>query len=139
MSYLSVVFRRGETSKDGTVQYVAYWPDGEKATTGVDSFCRYGRRFLKLDGDCHGRELWLVPLSSREERVEREAGWRSKRFGFVVDGTKVSLLLVDYSPTLIVFDLVSDDPRIVRWLQLPPSAAEWPCWAEIRWREASFL
>lgn len=125
---LTLLFRR-DPSRDrqtDTVRlegYIPLWPDGKPAALGVDAFCKHGLRLLGLGkqlAGCHQKLVNLVcfPLSGRDDNLNRIPGYRVRRFYLLRTGDTGRLHFLDGTPTVSVFELGRDDPRIIHWIGL---------------------
>lgn len=126
---LKVLFRR-DPSKDrqtDNIRYEGYqffWPDGGTVALGLDAFCKHGTRFFGLHKHLAGRSerlinLLFLPLSSREDDLNRIPGFRVRRLFLERHGTTGRVFFMDGTPTSIVFDLERDEICVLEWLGLP--------------------
>jgi hypothetical protein len=126
---LTMLFRR-DPAKDKNREnihyegYQPYWPDGRTVGIGVDAFCKHGQRLLGLGkhlAGCEERLLKLVflPLSGRDDDLNRIPGHRVRRFFIERRGQSGRLHFLDGTPTSIVFEIGRDETRVLNWVGLP--------------------
>jgi hypothetical protein len=128
---LTVLFRRDPSRDrhdphDQRVTFEGYqpiWPDGRPVAVGLDAFCTHGQRLLGLGrrlAGCGEKMIKLVclPLVGREDELHRIPGYRVRRFYLERLGTQGRIHFLDGTPTTAVFDLASDDVRVLRWIGL---------------------
>ena len=126
---LIIVFRR-DPAKDQhreNIHYEGYqpfWPDGRMVGIGVDAFCKHGQRLLGLGKHLQGVDERLIklvclPLSSRDDELNRIPGFRVRRFFIERQGKQGRLHFLDGTPTSIVFEIGRDEPRVLQWVGLP--------------------
>lgn len=125
---LTLLFRR-DPSRDRqteTVDFVGYeplWPDGRRLAVGLDAFCKHGQRLLGLRKHLEGCEQKLVklvclPLSGRDDDLNRIPGYRVRRFYLLRTGNVGRIHFMDGTPTVATFDLEVDDPKVLHWVGL---------------------
>jgi hypothetical protein len=125
---LTLLFRR-DPLRDHQTDNVAYegyevlWPDGKPVALGLDAFCKHGQRLLGLGKHLKGCQEKLVkmvclPLTHREDDLNRIPGYRVRRFYLQRTGQIGRLHFMDGTPTVATFDPVHDDPRITYWIGL---------------------
>jgi hypothetical protein len=138
---LTLLFRR-DPSRDrqqGLIQFEGYqilWPDGGSVALGVDSFCRQGQRLLGLGrylAGCAERiiDLLCYPQTSGDSHMTRLPGHRVRRFYLERTGQQGRLHFLDGTPTDAVFDLGSDEPRVLSWLGLPTLSDGGRLWIDV--------
>jgi hypothetical protein len=125
---LTLLFRRDpsrdrETGKIHFQGYVPLWPDGRPVATGLDAFCKHGQRLLGLGkhlAECNEKLVKLVclPISGRDDDLNRIPGHRVRRFYLVRTGSIGRVHFMDGTPTASVFELGRDDPRVIHWIGL---------------------
>jgi len=125
---LILLFRRDPhlDRQNGEIQFEGYeilWPDGKPVSLGLNAFCKHGQRLLGLGKHLAGCQEKLVkilclPLSSREDDLNRIPGYRVRRFCIRRSGSIGRLHFIDGTPTDTTFDLQSDDWRILHWIGL---------------------
>ena len=126
---LIIVFRR-DPAKDKHREnihyqgYQPYWPDGRTVGIGVDAFCKHGQRLLGLGKHLEGLDERLIklvclPLSGRDDDLNRIPGHRVRRFFIERQGTVGRIHFLDGTPTSIVFEIGRDEPRVLHWIGLP--------------------
>jgi len=126
---LTILFRR-DPSKDrenDSIRYEGYapfWPDGRPVAIGLDAFCKHGQRLLGLGKHLAGRDERLIrvvslPLSGRDDDLNRIPGFRVRRFYIERKGTSGRLHFMDGTPTSVVFEMDRDEPRVLNWVGLP--------------------
>ena len=125
---LTLLFRRDpsrdrETGKIHFEGYEPLWPDGRPVAVGLDAFCRHGQRLLGLGKQLAGCSEKLVklvclPLSGRDDDLNRIPGHRVRRFFIVRTGAIGRLHFMDGTPTASTFELGRDDPRVIHWIGL---------------------
>src|SRR5262245_10226825 len=121
---LTILFRRDASRdrQDENVQfagYLPYWPDGGRVSVGLDAFCKHGQRLLGLGKHLNGcREklikLVCMPLSGREDRLNRIPGHRVRRFFMERQGQVGRIHFMDGTPTTATFEIGRDEPRVLR-------------------------
>jgi hypothetical protein len=125
---LTLLFRR-DPSRDrqtDTVQLEGYqplWPDGKPVAVAMDAFCKHGLRLLGLGKNlagCHQKlvNMIFLPLSGREDHLNRIPGHRVRRFYLHRTGNTGRVHFLDGTPTLSIFDVGRDDPRVIHWIGL---------------------
>ncbi|MBM3995854.1 MAG: hypothetical protein FJ303_17135 [Planctomycetes bacterium] len=125
---LTLLFRR-DPSRDhekGNIRfegYVPLWPDGRPVAVGLDAFCKHGQRLLGLGKHLAGCteklvKLVCLPLSGRDDDLNRIPGYRVRRFFIVRTGSIGRLHFMDGTPTASTFELGQDDPRVIHWIGL---------------------
>lgn len=125
---LILLFRR-DPSRDrakGTILFEGYkplWPDGRPVAVGMDAFCKHGQRLLGLGKHLAGCQQKLVklvclPLSGRDDDLNRIPGYRVRRFYLHRIGRVGRLHFMDGTPTDTTFEVGLDDNRIVQWVGL---------------------
>lgn len=92
-------------------------------TVGMDAFCKHGLRLLGLGKHLTGCSQKLVnlvclPLSGRDDDLNRIPGYRVRRFFLLRTGSTGRIHFLDGTPTLSVFELGRDDPRVIHWVGL---------------------
>jgi len=126
---LIVMFRR-DPSRDHQQErirfegYQVYWPDGRAVNVGLDAFCIHGQRLLGLGKHLRGCserqvELVCVPVPDREADMTRLPGARVRRFLLQRSGLQGRIHFLDGTPTAAVFDLETDEDRVLHWIGLP--------------------
>ncbi len=126
---LRILFRRDPT-KDrnrGKINFEGYqvlWPDGRPVAVGLDAFCKHGQRLLGLGkhlAGCKERliDLLCFPLRGRDDDLTRIQGHRVRRFMLMRQGSRGRLHFLDGTPTDTIFDLGSDEERVLEWIGLP--------------------
>jgi hypothetical protein len=126
---LTVLFRRDPSRdrQDETAHFEGYlpcWPDGQPLAVGMDAFCKHGQRLLGLGrhlAGCREKLIKLVclPLSGREDDLNRIPGHRVRRFFIERQGQSGRIHFMDGTPTVAEFEIGRDEPRVLRWLGLP--------------------
>lgn len=125
---LILLFRR-DPSRDRqteTIKFEGYeplWPDGRPVAVGLDAFCKHGLRLLGLGKHLAGCQEKLVklvclPLSGREDDLNRIPGYRVRRFYLLRTGNVGRIHFMDGTPTVASFELGVDEPKVVHWLGL---------------------
>jgi hypothetical protein len=125
---LTLLFRRDpsrdrETEKVHFVGYAPFWPDGRPVAVGMDAFCKHGQRLLGLSkqlSGCHEKLVKLVylPLSGRDDDLNRIPGYRVRRFYVHRTGNFGRIHFLDGTPTVAVFEIGRDEPSVIHWLGL---------------------
>jgi hypothetical protein len=126
---LRVLFRR-EPSRDRVeddIQFEGYhvlWPDGRSVAVGLSAFCKHGQRLLGLGRHLAGArellvDLILFPLPDKEAGLTRLPGHRVRRFSIKRQSRQGQLFFLDGTPTIVVFDLDSDEAAVLHWVGLP--------------------
>lgn len=125
---LTLLFRRDpsrdrQTEKADLVGYEPLWPDGRPVAVGLDAFCKHGQRLLGLTrhlAGCDEKLIKLVclPLSGRDDELNRIPGYRVRRFYLHRTGKVGRLHFMDGTPTVATFELGQDDPRVIHWVGL---------------------
>ena len=125
---LTLLFRRDpsrdrETGKIQFEGYVPLWPDGKPVAVSLDAFCKHGQRLLGLGkhlADCKEKLVKLVclPISGRDDDLNRIPGYRVRRFYLMRTGSVGRIHFMDGTPTASVFELGRDDPRVIHWVGL---------------------
>ena len=125
---LTLLFRRDpsrdrQTEKVDFVGYAALWPDGRPVAVGVDALCRHGQRLLGLGKHLAGCQEKLVklvnlPLSGRDDNLNRIPGYRVRRFYLQRTGNSGRIHFLDGTPTVAVFEIGRDEPSVIQWLGL---------------------
>jgi hypothetical protein len=126
---LTVLFRR-DPSRDRQSENIRYegyqvcWPDGRPVAVGLDAFCTHGQRLLGLGRHLRGCserqiELLCFPLRDRESDMTKLTGARVRRFLLQRTGDEGRIHFLDGTPTAAVFDLASDEHRVLNWIGLP--------------------
>jgi hypothetical protein len=123
---LTVLFRRDPQCdrQNGNVSFEGYqilWPDGKPVATAMDAFCKHGQRLLGLGKYLSGSEekavnLVFLPLAGRDENITRIPGHRVRRFYIERKGHTGRVHFLDGTPTVSIFNNLSDDPRILKWI-----------------------
>jgi hypothetical protein len=143
---LRVLFRR-DPSRDRHDQdipfegYQVLWPDGFPVAVGFDAFCKHGQRLMGLGRHLAGCPEKLVdmmcfPLADREDDLTRLPGARVRRFCLRRTGHQGRIHFLDGTPTAIVFDLDSDEERVLRWIGLGEMRDGQECWLDLAARPA---
>lgn len=136
---LTVLFERNTSSDEesGRVRYSGYdiyWPDGSPVTLGLNRFCQFGARTL------FGRKgvassllnLYLIPIESLESPLPKlPRGVRSRRFYIQRNGEEGRIMLLDGTPTDLVFDRRTDDSRVLHWVGLDRLQDEMKQWYDL--------
>jgi len=126
---LTMLFRR-DPAKDKSREnihyqgYQAFWPDGRTVGIGVDAFCKHGQRLLGLGKHLVGCDeklikLLFLPLSGRDDDLNRIPGFRVRRFFIERRGLSGRMHFLDGTPTSIIFEIGRDEPRVLNWVGLP--------------------
>jgi hypothetical protein len=125
---LTLLFRRDpsrdrQTDKVRLEGYQPLWPDGKPVAIAMDAFCKHGLRLLGLGkhlAGCHEKLVNLIclPLSGRDDGLNRIPGHRVRRFYLHRTGNTGRLHFLDGTPTLSVFEIGQDDPRVIHWVGL---------------------
>ena len=126
---LTVLFRR-DPSRDRECEQIRFegyqvcWPDGRPVTVGLDAFCTHGQRLLGLGRHlrgCNERQIELLcfSLRDREADMTKIPGARVRRFLLQRTGRQGRIHFLDGTPTAAVFDLASDEYRVLHWIGLP--------------------
>jgi hypothetical protein len=125
---LTLLFRRDpsrdrETGKIHFEGYTPHWPDGKPVAVSLDAFCKHGQRLLGLGKHLAGCKEKLVklvclPLTGRDDDLNRIPGYRVRRFFLVRTGSMGRLHFMDGTPTASTFELGRDDPRVIHWVGL---------------------
>ncbi|MBI3823074.1 MAG: hypothetical protein HY289_10405 [Planctomycetes bacterium] len=125
---LTLLFRRDpsrdrQTDKIHFEGYVVHWPDGKTVDISLDAFCKHGQRLLGLGKHLAGCaeklvKLVCLPISGRDDDLNRIPGFRVRRFYIVRTGTTGRLHFMDGTPTATVFEVGRDDARIIHWIGL---------------------
>ncbi len=126
---LTVLFRR-DPSRDRQCEQIRFegyqvlWPDGRPVAVGLDAFCTHGQRLLGLGRHLRGCterqiELLCFPLPDREADLTKLPGARVRRFLLRRTGRQGRIHFLDGTPTATVFDLGSDEARVLHWIGLP--------------------
>ena len=125
---LTLLFRRDplRDRQTDTVHLEGYqplWPDGKPVAVGLDAFCKHGLRLLGLGKQLADRNqklisLMVLPLSGRDDDLNRIPGHRVRRFYIHRTGNSGRVHFLDGTPTLSVFELGRDDPRVIHWIGL---------------------
>lgn len=125
---LTLLFRRDpsrdrQTEKVHFVGYAPLWPDGRPVAVGMDAFCKHGQRLLGLSkhlAGCHEKLVKLVnlPLSGRDDDLNRIPGYRVRRFYLQRTGNVGRIHFLDGTPTVAAFELGRDEPSVIHWLGL---------------------
>jgi hypothetical protein len=135
---ITLLFRR-DPSRDRqieTCQFEGYrplWPDGRPVALGVDALCKHGTRLLGLGKYLVGCDEKLVrlvcmPLTGRDDNLNRIPGHRVRRFYLLREGQGGRLHFMDGTPTTATFELDRDEPSVLNWLGLPGLAD-----GEVQW------
>lgn len=125
---LTLLFRRDpsrdrKTDKVHFEGYVPLWPDGRPVAVSLDAFCKHGLRLLGLGKHLAGCteklvKLVCLPISGRDDDLNRIPGYRVRRFFIVRTGKIGRMHFLDGTPTASVFELGCDDPRVIHWIGL---------------------
>lgn len=126
---LTLLFRR-DPSRDREKNnvrlegYTPYWPEGGPVGVGLDAFCTHGQRLLGLGKHLAGcREklvrLVFLPLSGRDDDLNRIPGHRVRRFYLHRQGPIGRIHFMDGTPTTATFDVARDEARVLHWCGLP--------------------
>ncbi len=125
---LILLFRRDpardrQTEMADFVGYEPLWPDGMPVAVGLDAFCKHGQRLLGLSrhlAGCQEKLIKLVclPLSGRDDELNRIPGYRVRRFYLQRTGNVGRMHFMDGTPTVATFELGQDDPRVIHWVGL---------------------
>jgi len=126
---LTLLFRR-DPARDRQCEQIRFegyqvlWPDGSPVAISLDAFCTHGQRLLGLGRHLKGcserqMELLCFPLREREADLTKIPGARVRRFLLQRTGRQGRLHFLDGTPTATVFDLDTDDRRVLHWLGLP--------------------
>jgi hypothetical protein len=125
---LTILFRR-DPSRDRQCErirfegYQVHWPDGRPVTVGLDAFCAHGQRLLGLGRHlkgCSQRQIELLcfPLRDRDDDLTKIPGARVRRFLLQRTGLEGRIHFLDGTPTSAVFDLGTDEYRVLHWIGL---------------------
>jgi hypothetical protein len=125
---ITLLFRR-DPSRDkqnatGAFEgYLPLWPDGSPVAVSLDAFCKHGQRLLGLGKHLAGCQEKLVrlicmPLTGRDDDLNRIPGHRVRRFYLHRQGQAGRLHFMDGTPTTAVFDLEQDEARVLNWIGL---------------------
>jgi hypothetical protein len=125
---LILLFRR-DPSRDRhteTIRFEGYeplWPDGRPVAVGLDAFCKHGIRLLGLGkhlAGCQQKQVKLVylPLSGRNDDLNRIPGYRVRRFYLLRTGNVGRIHFMDGTPTVATFELGVDEYRVIHWIGL---------------------
>jgi hypothetical protein len=92
-------------------------------TVGLDAFCTHGQRLLGLGRHlkgCSERQIELLyfPLRDREADMTKVPGARVRRFQLRRTGREGRIHFLDGTATAAVFDLASDEYRVLHWIGL---------------------
>lgn len=103
--------------------YQLLWPDGKPVAVAMDAFCKHGLRLLGLGkqlAGCHQQlvNMIFLPLSGRDDALNRIPGHRVRRFFLQRTGNTGRVHFLDGTPTISVFEIGQDDPRIIHWVGL---------------------
>lgn len=126
---ITMLFRR-DPAKDKLSEniryegYQAFWPDGRQVAVGLDALCTHGQRLLGLGKHLAGRDerlikLLFLPLTGREDNINRIPGYRVRRFFIERHGQTGRLHFFDGTPTSILFEIGRDEPDILNCMRLP--------------------
>ena len=125
---LTLLFRRDPSRDRQTEQirfegYKPLWPDGRPVAVGMDALCKHGLRLLGLGkhlAGCQQKLIKLVclPLSGREDGLNRIPGYRVRRFYLLRTGNVGRIHFMDGTPTVATFELEVDEPRVLHWVGL---------------------
>ena len=103
--------------------YAPYWPDGRPVSVSIDAFCKHGLRLLGLGKQLAGCEeklakLVCLPLSGKDDDLNRIPGYRVRRFYLHRTGNLGRLHFLDGTPTIVTFEMGVDEPRVLQWIGL---------------------
>ena len=73
----------------------------------------------------------FLPLSGREDDLNRIPGYRVRRFFIERHGMLGRLHFLDGTPTSIVFEIGRDEPRVLNWVGLPAMEDGETLWFDI--------
>ena len=130
MSRILILHFRRDPSRDRATEkahlegYTISWPeDGSPVALGLDAFCTHGQRLLGLGKRLAGRseklvKMVFIPLSGRNDDLNRIPGYRVRRFYVQRTGSIGRLHFMDGTPTVAVFEIGRDEPRVMHWLGL---------------------
>jgi hypothetical protein len=121
--------------------YHVLWADGSDMTVGLDAFCMHGQRLLGLGRHLAGQQerfidLLCFPLNKRDDDLTRLAGHRVRRFCLIREGRRGRLHFLDGTPTSAIFDLDTDDRRVLHWVGLSGLADGGELWLDLATRPA---
>jgi hypothetical protein len=133
MSHIITLLFRRDPARDrqsDQVHFEGYeplWPDGRPVAIGLDAFCKHGQRLLGLGkhlAGCDEKLIRLVcmPLTGRDDELNRIPGHRVRRFYLHRQGEVGRLHFLDGTPTTATFELGRDEPRVLHWIGLPTLA-----------------
>ncbi|MBI2805597.1 MAG: hypothetical protein HYX68_11520 [Planctomycetes bacterium] len=138
---LILLFRRDpsrdhQTEKADFVGYQPLWPDGRPVAIGLDAFCKHGQRLLGLNrhlAGCEQKQIKLVclPLSGRDDQLNRIPGYRVRRFFLLRTGKIGRIHFMDGTPTVATFELGGDEPRVIHWIGLDTLADGETLWFDL--------
>jgi hypothetical protein len=138
---LILLFRR-DPSRDRqteTIKFEGYaplWPDGRPVAVGMDAFCKHGLRLLGLGKQLAGCQEKLVklvflPLSGREDELNRIPGYRVRRFYLLRTGNVGRIHFMDGTPTVATFELGVDEAKVIHWIGLNTMADGEMAWFDL--------
>lgn len=119
-----------ETDRIRFSGYDILWPDGQRVDVGLSRFCQFGVRTLfgRRSAARNLVTIHMLPLLDREAPLPKlPRGIRNRRFCLHRSGEEGRVLLIDGSPTELVFHL-KDDERVVHWIRLreiPDGGEQW--------------
>lgn len=124
---LAITFRRnpehdGQTDRIRYEGYHICWPNGQPVSVGFQRFCQLGSRLLGLGRRMAGKDRLLVEIGFHEvEGLESPLtrvakGVRTRRFFLERHGPRGRIFFFNGTPTDMLFDENSDDPRVLSWL-----------------------
>jgi len=135
---IRVLFRRDPSRDrhDNDIPFEGYeilWPEGKPVAVGFNAFCKHGQRLMGLGKHllgCHEKfvDLMCFHLGGREDTLPRLPGARVRRFCIRRTGRQGRLHFLDGTATAIVFDLDSDEARVLWWIgltELPEGRELW--------------
>ena len=141
---ITLLFRRdpARDRQDDSTHFAGYlplWPDGRPVAIGLDAFCKHGQRLLGLGKHLAGCQEKLVrlicmPLSGRDDELNRIPGYRVRRFYLLREGRGGRIHFMDGTPTTVTFEMDIDEPSVLHWVGLPVLAD-----GEIQWMDVAAM
>lgn len=138
---LTVLFRRDpsrdrEDERSRFEGYLPCWPDGRPLGVEFGAFCKHGLRLFGLGkhlAGCREKLIRLIclPLSGREDDLNRIPGHRVRRFYIQRNGQRGRIHFMDGTPTIAEFELGRDDPRVLHWVGLADVADGEKQWMDL--------
>ncbi len=121
---LRFVRNSSDDKQEDQIQFSGYdifWPNGMRVNLSVSRFCQFGVRALfgRKGPENSLLTMYLIPLAERDFPLPKlPRGIRARRLSLQRSGDEGRLLLVDGTPTEIVFNLAQDDERVLNWVGL---------------------